>query len=149
MRELMTPTSLLDRAAEARAADTAVHDGVRSWTYEQLHDRAARVAGALAGITRGALTAVLAATSHVMLEMHFAAPWALSPLVALNTRLADQELEYTVGHIGSRARLRVRVLRGPRAPGPLDSRAPDEPGQRGRRPVSGTRRDRSAPPRPS
>ncbi|MGH8869411.1 MAG: AMP-binding protein, partial [Actinomycetes bacterium] len=94
----LTPTAYLDRAAEAHGDRVAVVDGGQRWTYRELHDRCGRLAGGLAELAGGRPVAVLAPNSHVMLESHFAVPWAGVPLVALNTRLSPAELAYIVGH---------------------------------------------------
>lgn len=96
--EPLTPTAHLDRAAEAHGDRVGVVDGDETWTYGELHDRCARLAGGLAGLARARPVAVLATNSHVALEAHFAVPWAGVPLVALNIRLAVPELAHILRH---------------------------------------------------
>ncbi|AWT54315.1 acyl-CoA synthase [Mycolicibacterium smegmatis MKD8] len=96
--EPLTPTAYLDRAASCHGDRLAVVDGERSWTYEQLHQRSAQLAGGLAQLSAGRPVAVLAPNSHVLLEGHFGVPWSGSPLIALNTRLSAPEIAYMLGH---------------------------------------------------
>ncbi|KRD05963.1 acyl-CoA synthetase [Mycobacterium sp. Root265] len=96
--EPLTPTAYLDRAASCHGDRVAVVDGLNEWTYEQLHQRSAQLAGALAQLSSGRPVAVLAPNSHVLLESHFGVPWSGSPLVALNTRLSASEIAYMLGH---------------------------------------------------
>ncbi|TDV57867.1 AMP-binding protein [Actinophytocola oryzae] len=96
--EPLTPTAHLERAASAHRDRVAVVDGDLRLTYGELHARCRRVAGGLAALADGRPVAVLATNSHVMLEAHFAVPWAGVPLVALNIRLAPAELTHIVRH---------------------------------------------------
>jgi fatty-acyl-CoA synthase len=96
--EPLTPTVYLDRAAAAHGDRIGVIDGEQRWTYAQLHDRSARLAGALAARAHSRPVAVLAPNSHVMLEAHFGVPWAGVPLLTLNTRLSAPEIAYILGH---------------------------------------------------
>jgi fatty-acyl-CoA synthase len=96
--EPLTPTAFLERAAAAHAERVAVVDGARRWTYAEFHDRCARLAGVLAPLAGDAPVAVLAPNSHVLLEAHFAVPWAGVPLVAINTRLSAGEVAYILAH---------------------------------------------------
>nr|WP_280236102.1 hypothetical protein [Nocardia cyriacigeorgica] len=54
-------------------------DGPRRWIYTQLRERCRRLAGALAPLADGRPVAVLAPSTHVLLEAHFGAPWAGVP----------------------------------------------------------------------
>src|ERR1700730_1863591 len=96
--EPLTPTAFLDRAAASHGTRTAVVDGANRWTYEQLHERCMRLACALAPLAAGRPVAVLTPNTHVLLEAHYGVPWAGSPLVALNTRLAPAELAWIIDH---------------------------------------------------
>lgn len=96
--EPLTPTAYLDRAASCHGDRKAVVDGERRWTYEQLHQRCAQLAGGLAELSSGRPVAVLAPNSHVLLESHFGVPWSGSPLIALNTRLSAPEIAYMLRH---------------------------------------------------
>jgi fatty-acyl-CoA synthase len=78
-------------------------DGQLRFTYGELRDRAARLAGALQrlGVSTGGRVAVLATNSHLMLEAHYGVPVAGAVLVALNMRLSADELGYILGHSGA------------------------------------------------
>ncbi|OLT23769.1 acyl-CoA synthetase [Pseudonocardia sp. CNS-139] len=96
--EPLTPTAFLDRAAAAHGDRTAVVDGDLRFTYTELHDRCRRLAGGLGPLAQGRPVAVLAPNTHVLLEANFGVPWAGSPLVAVNTRLAAGEVAYILEH---------------------------------------------------
>ncbi|MEV5544017.1 acyl--CoA ligase family protein [Saccharopolyspora shandongensis] len=96
--EPLTPTSYLDRAAAAHGDRVAVVDGPSQWTYAELHDRCQRLAGGLAPLAGGRPVAVLAPNTHVALEAHYGVPWTGVPLVAVNTRLAADEVAYILAH---------------------------------------------------
>jgi len=99
----LTPASFLDRAAAVFAGRTAIVDGERSFTYREMAERCRRLAGALAaqGVSRGERVAALCANSHVMLELHHAAPMAGAVLVTLNTRLSEAEMAALLEHSGA------------------------------------------------
>ncbi|MQA97203.1 MAG: AMP-binding protein [Streptosporangiales bacterium] len=101
-REL-TPVTFLERAAAVFAARPAVRSGDRLFTYAEFWDRAQRLAGVLAarGVSPGDRVAVLAPNTHVLLEAHYGVPLAGAVLVALNTRLAPQEIRYILEHSGA------------------------------------------------
>lgn len=96
--EPLTPLSFLDRAAATHGKRVAVVDGEQRWTYEDLHDRCQRLAGALVPLAAGRPVAILAPNTHVMLEAHFGVPWAGVPLVGVNTRLSVDEVRYILEH---------------------------------------------------
>src|SRR4029077_12688320 len=54
------------------------------------------------GVERGDRVAYLAPNVHELLEAHFGVPGAGAVLVALNTRLATEEITYILEHSGSR-----------------------------------------------
>jgi fatty-acyl-CoA synthase len=70
----------------------------REWTYRQLHERAGRLAHALAalGVRRGDRVAYLGANHPTFLETLFAAGQLGAVFVPLNWRLAEPELAYIV-----------------------------------------------------
>ncbi|MER8003154.1 AMP-binding protein [Streptomyces sp. NPDC095613] len=96
--EPLTPASYLDRAAAAHGDRVAVVDGQSRWTYAALRDRCQRLAGGLAPLAEGRPVAVLSPNNHVSLEVHFGVPWAGAPLVAVNTRLAADDVAYILEH---------------------------------------------------
>ncbi|MFG1924743.1 AMP-binding protein [Cryptosporangium sp. NPDC048952] len=101
--EPLSPTRFLDRSAAVFAHRTAVIDGDVELTYAQLHQRVDALTGVLAarGIGPGDRVAALCANSHVLLELHHAVPLRSAVLVALNTRLAPDELAYILEHSGA------------------------------------------------
>ena len=103
-REGLTPLSFLARAAAAFGDRPALVHGARRWTYRELNGRVRRLASALraAGLAPGDRVAVLAPNSPVLLESHFGVPLAGGVLVAVNTRLAAEEIGYILEHSGAR-----------------------------------------------
>ncbi len=99
----LSPTQFLARSAEVHADKVAVVDGDLRLTYRELHDRCLRLTGVLAGlgVEPGDRVAVLAANSHVMLEMHNAVPMRGAVLVPLNFRLTAPEIRYILEHAGA------------------------------------------------
>src|SRR5206468_12998488 len=85
------------------AAASVVAGGWRS-TWAELRERARRLAVALqeAGMELGNRVAYLALNSTELLEAHFGVPGAGAVLVAINTRLMPEEIEYILGHCGAR-----------------------------------------------
>ncbi|GAA0268021.1 AMP-binding protein [Cryptosporangium japonicum] len=101
--EALSPTRFLDRSAAVFAGRTAVVDGNVELTYAQLRQRVDALTGVLAarGIGPGDRVAALCANSSVMIELHHAVPLRSAVLVALNTRLAADELAYILAHSGA------------------------------------------------
>ena len=101
---LLTPLAFLERTALVFPERTAAVDGDLRLTWAQLRERARRLAVALqeAGVERGDRVAFLAPNVHELLEAHFGVPSAGAVLVALNTRLAAEEIAYILEHSGSR-----------------------------------------------
>src|SRR5574341_90 len=102
--EPLTPTSCLERSAVVYGDRLAVVDDGRRFTYAELRQRCARLAGGLAslGVGPGDRVAVLCPNTHVLLEAHHGIPMAGAVLVALNTRLTARELAVIVEHSGAR-----------------------------------------------
>ena len=94
---------------------TAVIDQGQSFSYQQLHDRCCRLAGALTGLglKKGDRVAILAANGHRYIETYVGVPAAGFVVVPLNTRHAIPELEYALKDSGA------RVLICDRNPGSL------------------------------
>jgi fatty-acyl-CoA synthase len=97
----LTPTSFLSRTATVYPERIAIIDGDRRFTYGEMQERCAALAGSLYAIAGGRPVAVLAPNSHVLLEAHYAVPWSGSPLVALNTRLSATDLVHILRHCGA------------------------------------------------
>ncbi len=104
------------RTAVRLAADkVGVIDGDATFTFAELHDRCAKLAGALAGLglNPGDRVAILAGNGHRYIETYVAVPAAGFVVVPLNTRHAEPELIYALEDSGT------RVLITDRDPGAL------------------------------
>ena len=100
----MTPLSFLDRSARVWPDKIAVIYGRRRLTYSQLAAETARTASALraSGVEPGDRVAYLMPNLPEMLIAHFAVPLAGAVLVAINTRLAAEEVSYILRHSGAK-----------------------------------------------
>jgi fatty-acyl-CoA synthase len=100
----LTPLAFLERSAAVFPHTIAVKDGERQLTWAELRERSRRLAVALqeAGIEKGDRVAYLALNTTELLEAHFGVPAAGGVLVAVNTRLLADEVEYILGHAGAR-----------------------------------------------
>ncbi|HKO24357.1 MAG TPA: AMP-binding protein, partial [Chloroflexota bacterium] len=103
----LTPLSFLERAAYAFGARTALVHREQRYTYRELRRRVHRLASALlaSGVEPGERVAVLAPNSPVLLESHFGVPLAGAVLVAINIRLAADEIAYILQHSGAKTLL--------------------------------------------
>jgi fatty-acyl-CoA synthase len=83
----------------------------RQWTYRDLHERATRLAHALAGlgVGHGDRVAYLGPNHPTFLEALFATGMLGGVFVPLNWRLAAPELAYIVDDSGARALIHARV----------------------------------------
>jgi len=99
----LDPFDFLERAAFVYPEKVAVIDGDARRTYPQFLERVNRLAAALQalGIRDGERVAVLAPNTSMVLEATYAVPRANGVLVALNTRLAPDEIDYILGHCGA------------------------------------------------
>ena len=102
----LTPLAFLERSAAVFPDRVAVIDGDRRVTNAQLAWRVQRFAVGLQalGLVKDDRVGVLAPNVFELLEAHYAVPAAGCLLVALNTRLARDEIAQILGHAG------VRVL---------------------------------------
>jgi fatty-acyl-CoA synthase len=100
----MTPLAFLERSAAAFPERTAVVDGHERLTWAAFRERSRRLASALQshGVERGGRIAFLAPNGHELLEAHYGVPWSGGVLVAINTRLMCQEIDYILEHSGAR-----------------------------------------------
>ncbi len=101
----LTPLSFLERSASVFREKPAVINYGRTCTYPQLAERVNRLASALrhAGIEKGERVAFLSPNVPAMLEAHFGVPLSGGSLVAINTRLAPDEIGYILNHSQARA----------------------------------------------
>src|SRR2546429_858607 len=103
-RTELTPVSFLTRSAYVFPQKVAVVHGTRRYTYAELEERVRRLASALraARLQKHDRVAFLCPNIPAMLEAHFGVPAAGGVLVAINTRLASDEIAYILKHSGSR-----------------------------------------------
>ncbi len=103
-RTELTPVSFLRRSAYMFPDKTAVIYGDRHYTYQEFEERVNRLASRLrdAGFNKGDRIAFLCPNTPPMLEGTFAIPAAGLVMVAINTRLSADEVEYIVGHSKSK-----------------------------------------------
>jgi fatty-acyl-CoA synthase len=119
-RDPLTPLAFLERSVRVFPHKTAVVYGPERWSYAAFAERIGRLAGALAraGVGPDGRVAVLAPNVPVALEAHFAVLRLRAALVAINTRLAPEEVRYILEHSGARVAL-VDPELAPRAAGAL------------------------------
>ena len=100
----LTPLALLERSASVFADATAVVDGDRRLSFRDLAAEVTRTASALraSGLRPGDRVAYLCPNSTALLVAHFAVPLAGCVLVAVNTRLAPEEVRSICLHSGAR-----------------------------------------------
>jgi fatty-acyl-CoA synthase len=103
-RTELTPVSFLSRTAYVLPDKTAVVHGQRRLSYRQLEQRSNRLASALRarGLRKHDRVAFLCPNTPALLEAHFGVPTAGGVLVAINTRLSSDEIDYILDHSGSR-----------------------------------------------
>jgi fatty-acyl-CoA synthase len=100
----LTPLSFLERSARVWPDKVAVIYGSRRLTYSEFAAEVVRTARALQanGIEPGDRVAYLMPNLPEMLIAHFAVPLAGGVLVAVNTRLASEEVSYILRHSGAK-----------------------------------------------
>lgn len=103
-RSHLTPLRFLERSAVVFRERPAVVYGATQYSYGQLSERVHRLASALRsyGIQKGDRVAFLAPNIPPMIEAHFGVPLAGAVLVAINIRLAPEELRYILDHSGAK-----------------------------------------------
>jgi fatty-acyl-CoA synthase len=96
----LTPLTFLERAAAVYPERTAIIHGSLRRTYRAFHERAQRLASALAsrGIGRGDTVAVMLANTPAMLECHYGVPMTGAVLNTLNTRLDAAIIAFSLDH---------------------------------------------------
>jgi len=100
----LTPLHFLERSAEVYPDKVAIVHGDRRTSYGDFASEATRVAHALhaSGIDPGDRVAYLCPNIPELLIAHFAVPLAGAVLVAINTRLAPEEVRYICDHSGAK-----------------------------------------------
>ena len=96
----LTPISFLQRSAEIHPDRVAVVHGERRISYRELHDRARRLASALArrGIRAGRTVSAMLPNVPAMLDAHFGVPMLGAVLNTINTRLDARTVAYILEH---------------------------------------------------
>ena len=100
----LTPLSFLERSARVWPDKVAVIYGSQRLSYSEFAAEVARTARALqaSGIEPGNRVAYLMPNLPQLLIAHFAVPLAGGVLVAVNTRLAADEVSYILRHSGAK-----------------------------------------------
>ena len=100
----LTPLHFLERSAEVFPDKVAIVHGARRTSYRHFASEATRLAHALraSGIDPGDRVAYLCPNIPELLIAHFAVPLAGAVLVAINTRLAPEEVRYICDHSGAK-----------------------------------------------
>lgn len=100
----LTPIRFLRYAEQQYPRSTAVVCGEERFTYAQLAERVARLAGALrkTGVLPGDRVAFLSTNCHRLLEGYYGVIEAGAILLPLNIRLAPQELAFVLNDSGAR-----------------------------------------------
>ena len=100
----LTPLRFLERASTVFPDRVAIVDGPRRITYREFASEATRLANAFvaSGVEPGERVAYLCPNTAALLIAHFAVPLAHAVLVAVNTRLAPEEVKYICDHSGAR-----------------------------------------------
>ena len=126
----LTPLRFLERSAAVYPDKVAIVHGDRRMTYREFAGEATRLARALqaSGIEPGDRVAYLCPNIPELLIAHFAVPLAGAVLVAINTRLAGEEVRYICDHSGAKLLVVDSELRSTVAP--VAGRARDGPGDR-------------------
>jgi fatty-acyl-CoA synthase len=99
----LTPLRFLGRALEVYPDKVAVIDGDRTFTYSEFAALVTRFAHAIraSGVAEGDRVAFIASNSAELLAAHYAVPLAKAVLVAINTRLSAEEVQYICDHSGA------------------------------------------------
>ncbi|MDQ2897779.1 MAG: long-chain-fatty-acid--CoA ligase [Actinomycetota bacterium] len=100
----LTPLRFLQRSTEVYPEKVAIVHGDRRMTYRDFAGEVTRLARALqaSGIEPGDRVAYLCPNIPELLIAHFAVPLAGAVLVAINSRLAGQEVRYICDHSGTK-----------------------------------------------
>ena len=96
----LSPVVFLPRAAEIYPDRVAVIHGATRYTYAQFHERARRLASALAkkGVKAGDVVSAMLPNVPAMLEAHYGVPMLGAVLNTINTRLDADTVAYILEH---------------------------------------------------
>jgi fatty-acyl-CoA synthase len=96
----LTPITFLERAADVYPARTAIIHGKARTSYWSLHQRAKKLASALARrkIGKGDTVSVMLPNVPAMIECHYGVPMCGAVLNALNTRLDAATIAFILDH---------------------------------------------------
>jgi len=100
----LTPIRFLRYAVQQFPKRTAVVCGKQRFTYSQFAERVSKLAGSLrkAGVQTGDRVAFLSTNCHRLLEAYYGVIEVGAVLLALNIRLAPQEIAYILNDAGAR-----------------------------------------------
>jgi fatty-acyl-CoA synthase len=110
----LSPVVFLPRAAEIYPERVAVIHGERRISYAQLHERARRLASALArrGVKRGDVVSVMLPNVPAMIDAHYGVPMLGAVLNTINTRLDAETVAYILEHGEARVMIADRQFAG-------------------------------------
>jgi len=108
---VLTPAGFLPRAAEIFPDRLAVVHGTTRISYTQFHERALRLASALAkrGVRRGDVVSAMLPNVPAMLDAHYGVPMLGAVLNTINTRLDADTIAYILEHGEAKALIADRV----------------------------------------
>ncbi len=103
-RTELTPVSFLERSASIFPDKVAIVTADRQYTYREFAERVYRLASHLrdVGLQKHDRVAFLCPNTSALLEAHYAVPAAGGTLVAVNSRLNSQEIDFILKHSGAR-----------------------------------------------
>jgi fatty-acyl-CoA synthase len=109
----LTPVDFLWRAAAAHPQKSAVIDGERVLSWQEMAALVRRFAGALReqGIKKGDVVSVMAPNCLEMLAAHYAVPMSGGVLNSINTRLDVDSVAYILEHSGAQLLLAHQACR--------------------------------------
>jgi 3-(methylthio)propionyl---CoA ligase len=108
----LSPIVFLPRAAEIFPDRVAVIHGAARFTYQELFERARRLASALqkSGVKRGDVVSAMLPNIPAMLEAHYAVPMLGAVLNTINTRLDADTVAYILEHGEAKVFITDRVF---------------------------------------
>ena len=96
-------TQMLHRNIQHRPTQDAIRYRDKVWSFEEMGDRVARLAGGLQtiGMNEGDLVAMLSLNSAAFLEYQYAIPWGGGALNPVNIRWSASEIAYSLEDSGT------------------------------------------------